>query len=73
MAEKNIAENENREIDMAKATANFNDKPFGWEVCAARTKCFVVYSVDGSAFATSAYIKNLVKYCRGAGSQETQS
>ncbi len=72
LAEKITAENGNRSIDMTKATANFNDKPFSWEVCAARTKCFCVYSVDGSTFAASAYIKNLVECCRGADSQESQ-
>ena len=73
LAEKNIAENQNRDIDMAKATVHFNDKPFDWEVCVARTKCFCVYSVDGSVFAVSAYIKNLIEYCRGTDAQETQS
>ena len=74
MAEKYIAESEHMDIDMAKATANFNNKPFSWEVDVARTKCFCVYSVDGSAFAVSAYIKNLVGFCRGgADSHDTQS
>ena len=72
LGEKTTAENENRDIDMAKAMASMNCDPFTWEECAQRTKCFCVYSVDGSTFAVSAYIKNLVHYCRGADSQESQ-
>ncbi len=69
LGEKTAAENEHRDLDLAKAMASMNSDPFTWEVCAQRTKCFCVYTIDGTTFATSAYIKNLVAYCRVADSQ----
>ncbi len=69
LGEKTAAENEHRDLDMAKGTASMNSDPFTWEVGAHRTKCFCIYTIDGATFATSAYIKNLVAYCRGADSQ----
>ncbi len=53
--------------------ASMNPDPFTWDDRVQRTKCFCVYTIDSASFATSAYIKNLAEYCRGADSQETQS
>ncbi len=69
LGEKTAAENEHRDLDMAKGTASMNSDPFTRELCAHRTKCLCIYTIDGATFATSAYIKNLVAYCRGADSQ----
>ena len=63
MAEKHEADEDKRDMNMKTATANFNMQPFEWEACAARTRCFVVFSVDNAIFAASSYIKSLVHYC----------